>query len=157
MSFVEVNGLKSIFNLLIMEKNKQENIPTESEEKDGVVIETTKPLKEKATDEKGFTIKRGKVDSLSIYEVSENELSIIEKGSSNSIYLNFSIFLLSTAASFLIALLTGDYTNKLLTYITFICLTVIGFVIGGFLLILWLKKKDDFAQVIERVKDRMKE
>ena len=152
-----MNGLKDTFNPYIMEKNKLENIPTESEEKDGVIVETIKPAQEKSTNEKGLTIKRGKVDSLSIYEVSENELSTIEKGSSSSIYLNFSIFLLSIAVSFFIALLTGEYTDKLLTYITFICLTIIGFVIGLFLLILWLKKKDDFSQVIERIKSRMKE
>ena len=137
--------------------NKTESIPTESQVKDGEVVETTKPLTEKKTDEKGIQIKRGKVDSLSIYEVSESELSTIEKGSSNSLFLNFSIFLISIATSFLIALLTADYTNKQNTFIIFTVFTIVGFLVGLFLLILWFQKKDDFKLVIKKIRERMKE
>ena len=51
-------------------------------------------------------IKRAKYDSLCLYEVTESELEVLEKGSPSSIYLNFSVFLLSIAISFTIALLT---------------------------------------------------
>ncbi len=135
----------------------EEKKPTEAEVKAGQVIETTKPKNESATDQKGPKIRRGNLDSLSIYEVSEGELTTLERGSSNSIYLNFSIFLLSIAVSFLTALLTGDFTEKEVVQIIMIVITVCGFIIGGFLLILWLIKKDDFDEVIKSIRVRMKE
>ncbi|MCK9612346.1 MAG: hypothetical protein PHR81_03180 [Bacteroidales bacterium] len=127
---------------------------TESEVKEGKVIETTRPSQENLSDEK-LKIKRHKFDSLTIYEVSESELEIIEKGSPSSIYLNFAIFLISVAASFLVSLLTSDYTNKQNTFIVFLVITIVGFMIGIFLIILWLRTKNDFDQTIKKIKDRV--
>jgi len=92
---------------------------------------------------------------LTIYEITESELSTIENGSPSSIYLNFAIFLLSIAASFLASLLTNDYTNKQNTLIVFLLITIVGFIIGGFLMILWLRTKNEFDQTINKIKDRM--
>jgi hypothetical protein len=125
---------------------------TESEIKNGKVIETTRAEQENASDEK-VKVKRYKFDSLTIYEISESELDTIEKGSPSSIYLNFAIFLLSIAVSFLASLLTNDYTSKLKTFIVFILITIIGFIAGGFLIILWLRTKSDFDQIIKKIKD----
>lgn len=129
---------------------------TESEVKSGEIVVSTKPINEKKTDEK-VHIKRGRVDSLSIYEISDSELTTIERGSTNSIFLNFAIFLLSMAISFFISLLTTDFQNKQTVMIVFIVLTVVGFVGGSFLLILWYKLKDEFKITINKIKERMKD
>ena len=55
---------------------------------------------EKYTGEKAVQIKRGRVDSLSLYEITDNELDILTAGSPSSLYLNFAIFLLSRAFLF---------------------------------------------------------
>ena len=135
-------------------ENKEKLQSTESDIKGGKIVETTRPDKESITDEK-VKVKRHKFDSLTIYEVSESELDTIEKGSPSSIYLNFAIFLLSIAASFLASLLTNDYSNKQNTFIVFLLITIFGFVIGGFLIILWLRTKNDFDQTIKKIKDRV--
>ena len=135
-------------------ENKDKLQSTESEIKGGKIVETTRPDKESITDEK-VKVKRHKFDSLTIYEVSESELDTIEKGSPSSIYLNFAIFLLSIAASFLASLLTNDYSNKQNTFIVFLLITIVGFVIGGFLIILWFRIKNDFDQTIKKIKDRV--
>ena len=127
---------------------------TESEIKGGQVVETTRAKQEKSSDE-NVKVKRHKFDSLTIYEISESELEIIENGSPSSIYLNFAIFLLSIASSFLASLLTNDYTDKQNVYIIFLLITIIGFVIGGFLIILWLRTKKDFDQTINKIKERV--
>jgi len=127
---------------------------TESDVKGGKIVETTRPDKESITDEK-VKVKRHKFDSLTIFEVSESELDTIEKGSPSSIYLNFAIFLLSIAASFFASLLTSDYSNKQNTFTVFLLITIVGFVIGGFLIILWLRTKNDFDQTIRKIKDRV--
>ena len=140
-----------------METNEKDLEVTEGEVKGGEVIETTKPKNEKLADESQPKIKRGRVDSLNIFEIREDELNTIEKGSTTSLFLNFSIFLLSIAASFLIALLTSDFKEKLLTFTIFCVVTAVGFVIGLILLILWFREKDEFKEVIKTIRQRMKE
>ena len=47
-------------------------------------------------------VRRGRVDSVDLYEVKENELELLEKGSPASLQLNFSIFLLTSVLILLI-------------------------------------------------------
>jgi len=135
-------------------ENKNKIQYTESEIEGGNVIETTKPQRENISDEK-VKVRRHKFDSLTIYEVSESELATIEKGSPTSIYLNFAIFLLSMAGSFLTALMTNNYTEKQNVYIVFLLMTIVGFIIGILLIILWLRTKNDFDIAIKKIKDRV--
>jgi len=136
---------------------EQKNIPTEAEVKAGQIVETQRPTSEKQSDEKGPKIKKGKVDSLTIFEISEGELETIERGSPNSTFLNFSIFLLSTAISFLTTLMTVDLKDKPQLFTIFMLITIVGFVVGGFLFLLWWRTKNDVDKVIKRIKDRVRE
>jgi pilus assembly protein TadC len=99
-------------------------------------------------------VRRGKVDSLSLYEVTESELQDLERGGPASLFLNFAIFLLSTAVSFLVALLSTDIklTN---IFIVFVLVTLVGFVGGGILLLIWNRSRQSTKEIIQRIKDRM--
>ena len=106
-------------------------------------------------------INRGKLDSLNIYEVSERELLIIEKGSNDSIFLNFSIFFTSISISFFIVLFTVDFfyedrDDLMIKFIVFLCIAIL-FLIGGIIcFIAWWRNKDDFKTTITEIKERMK-
>jgi len=139
---------------MIEKDNKSQG--TEAEIKAGEVKISTRPADEKQSDEK-VHIKRALVDSLAIYEISDAELTVIEKGSTNSLYLNFAISLISIAIAFLISLLTTDFNNRIIVMNIFIIFTIIGFLGGIFLLILWYKMKDEFKIVIQKIKARMKD
>lgn len=130
---------------------------TEAEFKDGHIIESKKSEQESLIDEKGPKIKKGKVDSLTIYEISEGELETIERGSPNSTYLNFSIFLISTATSFLVTLFTVELIEKQNLFIIFNIITIVGYIIGVFLFVLWWKTKNDVNTVLKKIKERVKE
>lgn len=101
------------------------------------------------------TILRGKVDSLSLYEITDFELNILEKGSPNSIYLNFSVFLLSVGFSFMATLLSTDIQSERTFYI-FVIFCILGIVGGVFLLILWYKMKNEVADVVIRIRERIR-
>lgn len=133
------------------------NKPTEGEVKGGQVIETKKPFQENPTDDKGPKIRKGKVDSLTIYEISEGELETIERGSPNSTLLNFAIFLLSIATSFFVTLLTVDLKDKQNLFIVFTIITVVGYIVGLVLFVLWWRTKNDLDEVLKRIKERVKE
>lgn len=135
-----------------------ENIekPVESEVKDGQIIEHFSSH-DSSKDGEIVKIKRARYDSLELFEVSENELTIIERGSPSSIYLNFAIFLLSVASSFLATLLTVDFNAKQTLFIVFTIICVLGFIVGIFLLIIWYRSKNEFDEVLKKIRDRMKE
>jgi amino acid transporter len=136
-----------------MEKKKA----IESELKEGQVIEQFTKKNNESSGEIGPKIKRGRYDSLELYEVSESELTIIERGSPSSTYLNFAIFLLSIASSFLTTLLTVDLSSKMTLFTIFTVICVIGYLIGVFLVIIWFQNKNEFKKIIEKIRERMKE
>jgi len=138
--------------------NKIQNIlPTESDIESGKVV--VKHHREDVNElaEKGPTIKKGKVDSLTIYEITDGELETIERGSPNSTLFNIGIALISIALSFFTTILTVDLKNKPQLFIIFTIITVAGFIIGIVLMILWVKVKNDVDEVISRIRDRIKE
>ena len=111
------------------------------------------PEQAEQSGEKSPRILRGRVDYYAIYEITEDELRDLETGSPSSLYLNFSIFGLSIAISFLIALLTATVTERVFTVFTI--LTVVGFLVGIGLLILWSRARISIGDVVRRIRARI--
>ncbi|MYA10395.1 MAG: hypothetical protein F4087_09675 [Gemmatimonadetes bacterium] len=114
------------------------------------------PQDEESTGLKEVRIVRGRVDSLSIYEVTETELDALERGSPYSIYLNFGIFLVTLGMSFLTSLLTVDI-ESLTTLVVFLVLTVIGNIGGALLIILWYGARKEVGGITKRIRARIAE
>ena len=139
-----------------MQENKN-ILPTESDIESGKVV--TKHYQENINEasEKGPTIKKGKVDSLTIYEITDGELEIIERGSPNSTFFNIGIALISIAISFFVTLVTVDLTLRQNLFTVFTVVTVVSFTVGIVLMILWIKTKNDVDEVLQKIRDRIKE
>jgi len=99
-------------------------------------------------------IRRARLDNLTIYEISEAELNTLEKGSPDSIYLNISIALLSSAFAFLGSVLITKIESNVVLFL-FIALIVVGFVVGGVLLLLWYRSRSSVSDCIESIKRRL--
>ena len=99
-------------------------------------------------------VRRARFDQLTIYEISESELDTLEKGSPDSLFLNFAIFLLSTATSFTVALLTTQVTSQA-TFVVLVALTVVGYIGGVFLLLLWLRDRSPVSKCARAIRDRL--
>ncbi|MBU0460039.1 MAG: hypothetical protein KJ597_01020 [Nanoarchaeota archaeon] len=106
--------------------------------------------------EEGLTINKGKLGSLNIYEVTEDELEKLETGGSDPIYLNFAIFTLSIALSFFITLVTTTIESNRI-FITFLIITIIGFLSGIILLIIWWRSKRSIKDLVKKIKDRLQQ
>lgn len=102
------------------------------------------------------TIRRARFDSLSLYEISEEELNSLEKGSTESILLNFAIFTISIALGFFIPLITTPILSDR-TYYTFVIITILGFLSGIILIVLWLRERKSSKSVCRKIRARMKE
>ena len=85
--------------------------------------------------EDGFTVAilRAKIDTLTIYEISEEELLTIERGSPDSIYLTIAIALLSFALAIFCSLLVTEIKSTVVM-IVYVLIVIVGFVIGVILL-----------------------
>ena len=100
-------------------------------------------------------IVKGRVQSISIFEMSEIELETLERGSRSEAMLNLMISAFTTAVSFLATLLTIDLTSKPVVFTVFTVIAVIGFASGIILLVLWLRTKSDRNEVIKRIRGRI--
>lgn len=98
-------------------------------------------------------IRRGRVDALFLYEVTDYELLVLEEGSPGATYLNFAIFFLSVALSFLAALLVATALPQL-AFVIFVVIVVVGFSLGGVLLVLWYRTRTRISRVIQKIKER---
>ncbi|MCF6129075.1 hypothetical protein L1S35_05270 [Flavobacterium sp. AS60] len=104
--------------------------------------------------EKSFRVKRGRVDSVNLYEVKENELDILENGETTSLQLNFAIFLLSIAFSGISTLSTCTFGTPLLQNI-YLFVTIIGTLLGVYMILMWRKGRKSIKSVIKTIKDRI--
>lgn len=100
-------------------------------------------------------VRRGRVDSVDLFEVKENELELLENGESTGLQLNFSIFLLSIAFTSIITLCTATFTQPILQT-TFLLVSIIGLLLGLYLLLIWWKGRKSIKKVILTIKDRIK-
>lgn len=99
-------------------------------------------------------IRRAKFDRLDIYEISDSELQLLERGSPDSLFLNFAIFLLSSSIALLVALLTTNI-EATRVFNTFVIITVVGFIGGTLLLALWGWHRRSRATIFEQIRRRM--
>src|SRR4051812_43175946 len=87
-------------------------------------------------DNKPLRIRRGRVESVDLYEIKDSELELFRHGSPSDLQLNFAIFLLSLAFSAIASLATATFSNANV-HTTFIVVAVIGILLGAYLLIAW--------------------
>lgn len=105
------------------------------------------------TDEKPL-IRRGKVDSLNIYEVKEHELEMLEKGQVGTLQLNFAIFLFSISLTCIASLATADFKWEIVKTI-FAIITVVGIIVGSYLMLSWWRTRTPLKEVVSTIKKRI--
>ncbi len=101
-----------------------------------------------------LVVRRGRVDSVDLYEVKENELELLEKGSPASLQLNFSVFLLSLAFSATLTLSTATVKWPIMETV-FVVLLIIGLLLGVYLLISWWRTRTSITGIIATIRKRI--
>ena len=99
-------------------------------------------------------IHRGRIDSLKIFEISEAELDALERGSPESLYLNFALSILSVAISFSVALATTKI-DSLRTFTVFVVITAVSFVSGITFGVLWLTSRRSLKTTAATIRARL--
>ena len=104
--------------------------------------------------EKPLRVRRGKVDSVDLYEIKDSELDLLEKGSPSDLQLNFAIFLLSIAFSAICSLATATFASQRVE-ILFLIVSVVGILIGAFLLFSWYRSHVSLRDLCAAIRRRM--
>jgi uncharacterized membrane protein len=105
------------------------------------------------SDEK-VLVRRGRVDSVNLYEVKEHELELLEKGQVGTLLLNLGIFLFSIAFTCIAALATADFRSPIAETI-FIFIIVVGILGGLCLILIWWKTKQSIRKVVSTIRNRL--
>jgi hypothetical protein len=99
-------------------------------------------------------VRRGRVESVDLYEIKDSELDLLERGTPAALQLNFAIFLLSIAFSSIVSLLTTTFTNKAIQT-CFIVVSVIGVLLGLYLMIAWYGTKKEVGDLCDKIRGRI--
>ncbi|MEO6754186.1 MAG: hypothetical protein ABIP85_20615 [Chthoniobacteraceae bacterium] len=91
--------------------------------------------------------------TLTVYHITEHELDQLEKGTPESTYFGFGIFLLSTGISFLTSLLTTDI-KAIRVFSVFAVVASVGIIGGILLLTVWARFQRSAKRITKIIRDR---
>lgn len=101
-------------------------------------------------------IVRARIDTLNVYEISENELENLEHGGPESLLLNFAIFFLSNALSLTVTLMLSDVNvTSIRVFTVLVVVAVISWVATIILGGLWIKSYRSKRSIIRIIKKRL--
>ena len=99
-------------------------------------------------------VQRHRIDSLELYDVTEDELNALEKGTSTNTKLTISVALLSIGCTFGVSLLSTTI-ESLVTLVLISSSTVFGIGIGIVLWVIWWNgDRKAVGEVVTRIKAR---
>ena len=101
-------------------------------------------------------VRKSIVEYVNIYEVTENELGLLESGGQSTLMMDIAISSLSIAITCIVALVTSSFTNEIAKY-SFLFVSIVCFVSGLILLIISLKSKKSVSNTIKTIKARLNE
>ena len=102
-----------------------------------------------------ISVKRGKLDSVTVYEVREDELNTIEKGRSASLQLSFAITLFVITFSCGMSLLTTKEFRFEITQSIVISIGLTCLILSVYFFLLWRKTKQSVDETIEKIRQRL--
>ena len=99
-------------------------------------------------------VRRARLQRLTIYEVEESELLILERGWLGSIYINISIALLSLAVGLTATLNTASFPSER-AWLLFLVVTVFGYIVGTTLLLIWWRSRKSISDCVREIRGRL--
>ncbi len=94
-----------------------------------------------------------RLESLIVYEVSEDELNNLEHGSPAPLLLSLALFLLGAAITAMVTLLSVDVQSTKI-FCTFMIFMIVGYIVGGVLLFILIVQIIKAKSVGKTIRDR---
>ena len=109
---------------------------------------------EHSSDEQTLVIRRARLQRLTIYDVEESELRILERGWVGSTYINISVALLSLAIGLTATLSTATFPSDRV-WMLFLVVTVVGYIVGTTLLVIWWRNRRSISDCVREIRARL--
>ena len=100
-----------------------------------------------------ITIDRHYIDEIKTYEVSEDQLTIVESGSSGGTALNFCIALYSILISFIVSLVTTKIEDPAVLTFFWVVISV-TLILGTYFLVTWLKAHKSSKSIFVKIRSQ---
>jgi hypothetical protein len=97
---------------------------------------------------------RGGIPAIRTCEIQEIELNQIRKLRSGGLYLDLTIFFLSTGLSFLVSLLTVTFSSDRLWFV-FVATAMVGFGFGLVFVTLWYRDCRSITDIVDVIASRL--
>lgn len=95
-----------------------------------------------------------RINTLPTYEVTEEQLDLLcQEGGVCSVYLNLSILFITAATAFLTPILTVTIESHRM-FTLFVVVVLVGYAVGGVLLVLWAVRKRSRSEILRRITGR---
>lgn len=104
----------------------------------------------------GPLVKRGRVESIYLYEVKDTELDSLESGSTGDLYLNIAVFLFGLGFSAFTTIATADFRDKRMET-AFVCLTVVCIVLTPIFGVLWYRSRRSIKRLCALIRRRIED
>ena len=121
-----------------------------AKEESVVMTPNSKPV----DDSNALLIRRGRVESVDLYEIKDTELDTLEKGTPAELQLNFAIFLWSIAFGAITSLATTTFPSKTMET-TFIIVSVVGVLLGAYLMGAWWRTRSEVRELCKKIRQRI--
>jgi hypothetical protein len=105
-------------------------------------------------DSKPLRVRRGRVESVDLYEIKDNELDALENGTPAELQFNYSVFLLSIAFSAITTLVTATFTSAVVQTV-YIVAAIVGVLLGGYFLVVWRNSRKSVKTLCQRIRERI--
>lgn len=99
-------------------------------------------------------VRRGRVESVDLYEIKDHELDELERGSPANLQFNIAVSLISIAFSFLACIATSTFEKPYYATLYTIVM-VVGFVVGAVLLIMWNQSRGSVSALCKKIRSRI--
>lgn len=112
-------------------------------------------IEPKSPDSTGPLLRRGRVETIDLYEIKDTELAELEAGSKGDIHLNLCIFVFTLGASSLNTLHTVKFPPSDVAVFTHVAITVVCAVLTPIFLVLWVTNRLSMKKLCRKIRQRI--
>lgn len=99
-------------------------------------------------------IRRGRVESVDLFEIKDSELEALERGTPAELQLNFALVLLTTAFAAITTLITTSFDKEVVRTV-YILIAIVCVIIGVYLLISWGRTRGSIKRLCKQIRERI--
>jgi hypothetical protein len=105
-------------------------------------------------DSKPLRVRRGRMDKFDLYEISEEELRMLEKGAPADLEFNLGLFAFTVAVAAIVTLTSADFKSPVMHEI-YLIVAVVGVILGSYFIFTWARTTNPIVELCKTIRHRL--